>query len=126
MNLEQYTRFDCPLDESILVLVLDKYNDKFELPEDSKWHFEMSMFKDSHAFAVWEDVPQPLILLDKEILHADWFSADHLFVILAHEMAHIYLKTLDESHCDKVALSILKEKGLVDAHELLTSVLNRH
>ena len=126
MNLEQYTRFDCPLDESILVLVLDKYNDKFELPEDSKWYFDMSMFKDSHAFAVWEDVPQPLILLDKEILHTDWFSADHLFVILAHEMAHIYLKTLDESHCDQVALSILKDNNLMEAHALLLEHLDRH
>lgn len=126
MDLTQYTRFDCPLDESVLVLVLDKYKDKFELPEDSKWHFDMSMFKESHAFAVWEDVPQPLILIDKEVLHADWFTADHLFVILAHEMAHIRLKSLDESHCDQVALSILKENDLMDAYDLLKSILDRH
>ena len=126
MNLDQYKQFDCPLDEEILVLVLDRETDTFELPEDSKWYFDMSMFENSHAFAVWEDVPQPLILLDKDILEAEWFSADHLFAILAHEMAHIKLKSLDEDQCDQKALDILKENGLMDAYDLLKSVLNRH
>jgi len=126
MNLKQYAHFLCPLDEKVLVLLLDKYKDTFELPKDSKWHFEMSMFETSHAFAVWEDVPQPLILIDKEIFESEWFTADHLFVILAHEMAHIRLRSLDESHCDQMALSILKENDLMDAYELLKSILDRH
>ena len=126
MNLEQYTQFDCPLDTSILVLVLDKHKDTFEFPEDSKWHFEMSMFENSHAFAAWEDVPQPLILLDKEVFDEDWFTADHLFVILAHEMAHIRAKSLNEELCDQIALDILKEHNLMEAHALLLDHLDRH
>lgn len=126
MNLKQYAHFLCPLDEKVLVLLLDKYKDTFELPKDSKWHFEMSMFETSHAFAVWEDVPQPLILIDKEIFESEWFSADHLFVILAHEVAHIRTQSLNEELCDQMALDILKEHGLTEAHALLFEHLDRH
>jgi len=84
------------------------------------------MFETSHAFAVWEDVPQPLILIDKEIFESEWFSADHLFVILAHEVAHIRTQSLNEELCDQMALDILKEHGLTEAHALLFEHLDRH
>ena len=123
MNLSQYASFVCPFDEKVLVLCLDPNTDEFSLPEDSKWHFEMKMFETSHAFAVWEDVPQPLILLDKRLFIEDWFSADHLFVIIAHELGHIHKQSLDEQDCDQYAIDLLKKHGLTRAWEILESEL---
>ena len=93
MDLSQYQQFICPLNESVLVLCLDQTR-LLCFTKDSKWHFEMSMFETSHAFAVWEDVPQPLILFDVRLLGTDWFSADHLFILMAHELGHIHFKVL--------------------------------
>ena len=118
MDLAQYQSFICPLDEKVLVICLDPQTDSFTLPEDSKWYFEMSMFETSHAFAVWEDVPQPLILLDIRLFWEDWFTADHLFIIMAHELGHIHFKSLDEKKCDGYALELLRKNGLSEAVEL--------
>ena len=113
-----YQQFICPLDDKVLVLCLDPEKDTFVLAEDSKWGFEMAMFDTSHAFAVWEDVPQPLILLDIRLFWEDWFSADHLFILMAHELGHINNKSLDEDLCDDYALELLKRHGLTEAVEL--------
>lgn len=118
MDLSKYHSFVCPFDESVLVLCLNPDRDIFVLPEDSQWHFEMEMFETSHAFAVWEDVPQPLILFDVRLLGTDWFTADHLFIIMAHELGHIHFKSLDEDKCDEYALTLLKKHGLSEAVEL--------
>ena len=118
MDLAQYQQFICPLDEKVLVLCLDPATDTFVLPEDSKWYFEMSMFETSHAFAAWEDVPQPLILLDRRLFSSDWFPADPLFIILAHELGHIHFRSLNEDKCDEYALELLKKHGLTEAVEL--------
>lgn len=118
MDLEQYQQFICPLDEKVLVLCLDPAVDTFSFPESSKWYFDVSMFETSHAFAAWEDVPQPLILLDKRLFSTDWFSADHLFIILAHELGHIHFRSLDEEKCDEYALELLKKHGLTEAVKL--------
>ena len=125
MDLKRFAHFLCPLDEKVLVLLLDRRVDRFEMPPDSKWHFDMGMFETSHAFAVWEDVPQPLILIDKDIFQQEWFSADHLFVILAHEIAHIHLKSLDEDLCDGYAMGILRKHGLTTAAQFLEVLANR-
>ena len=123
MNLKDYAHFLCPLDENVLVLLLDPEEDDFCLPADSKWHFEMSMFETSHAFAVWEDVPQPLILIDKRIFNEGWFTADHLFVIIAHELGHIQNQSLDESLASMHGLRLLHIHGLTSAANLLEMII---
>ena len=77
------------------------------------------MFETSHAFACWEDVPQPLILLDKRLFGEDWFTADHLYAILAHELGHIHLKSMDEALCDKFAIELLEGLGLEEAKKMI-------
>lgn len=118
MDLSKYHSFVCPFDEEVLVLCLDPDKDEFSMPKESKWYFEMEMFETSHAFAVWEDVPQPLILFDRRLLGEYGFSADHLFILMAHELGHIHNKSLNEKLCDEYALALLKKHGLNEAVEL--------
>lgn len=42
-------------------------------------------FKTTHAFLIHED---KLVVVDGEATAESWFTADHLFVILAHELGH--------------------------------------
>lgn len=70
----------------------------------------------THAFAMFGEGIDPLIVVDARLLDQPWFSELHLFVILAHELAHIQLASEDEQAADERGIAILQEAGCVDAH----------
>ena len=76
-------------------------------------------FDRSHAFAVYgPDIEIPLIVVDERILSKDWFTDDHMLVIMAHELGHILCMNDDEELADLVGMQILLEAGHLSAYEL--------
>lgn len=45
--------------------------------------------KSGHAFLLYE---QRLVVIDGDAVSQEWFTSDHLYVILAHELAHYRAK----------------------------------
>jgi len=76
-------------------------------------------FQNSHAFAVFgEGVPEPFMVIDESLLEQDWFTDDHLLVLMAHELGHILCKTVDEELADLVGMQLLLEAEETSAYEL--------
>jgi hypothetical protein len=73
----------------------------------------------SHAFAVFgESVEEPFIVVDERLLGQDWFTEDHLMVILAHELAHILCRSENEKLADRIGMLLLQRAGLGSAYRL--------
>ena len=97
----------CPLDPKVMVVFVDP----IELGPTRLDH--------SHAFAVFgESVDEPFIVVDKRLLELDWFTEDHLMVILAHELAHILCRSENEKLADRIGMMLLRRAGLASAFEL--------
>jgi len=97
-----------PFDKSIPVLVID--------PGD-----EPSRFDHTYACALFgEDIKTPIIVVDGRILSEDWFTEEHLLVILAHETGHIIARTNNEREADERGLQLIKDAGYEAAYQLYT------
>jgi hypothetical protein len=97
----------CPLDPKVMVVFVD--------PTD----LGPTRLDVSHAFAVFgESVAEPFIIVDKRLLDQDWFTEDHLMVILAHELAHILCRSENEKLADRIGMMLLQRAGLSSAFEL--------
>jgi hypothetical protein len=97
----------CPLDPSVKMVFVDPT----ELGPTRLDH--------SHAFAVFgESVEEPFIVVDERLLGQDWFTEDHLMVILAHELAHILCRSENEKLADRIGMLLLQRAGLGSAYRL--------
>ncbi len=97
----------CPLDPTVQVIFVD--------PTD----LGPTRLDTSHAFAVFgEGIDEPFIVVDKRLLDQDWFSEDHLLVIMAHELAHIRCQSTNEKLADRTGMMILERAGHASAWEL--------
>ena len=97
----------CPLDPTVQVVFVD--------PSE----LGSTRLDVSHAIAVFgEGVAEPFIIVDKRLLELDWFTEDHLMVILAHELAHILCRTENEKLADRVGMMLLQRAGMNSAYEL--------
>jgi hypothetical protein len=97
----------CPLDPTVQVIFVDP-------TELGPTRLDVS-----HAFAVFGDgVEEPFIVVDQRLLEQDWFTEDHLMVILAHELAHILCRSENEKLADRVGMMLLQRAGLGTAYEL--------
>jgi predicted Zn-dependent protease len=97
----------CPLDPSVMVVFVDP-------TELGPTRLDIS-----HAFAMFgEGIDQPLIIVDARLLEQDWFTEDHLMVILAHELAHILCRSENEKLADRVGMILLQRAGLQHAYAL--------
>ncbi len=75
-----------------------------------------------NGFAIFgEGVDIPMAVVDGRLFIHDWFTADHLIAIEAHELGHIRMQTIDESTAEKEGIRLLKLNNLDDAAELLIS-----
>ncbi len=97
----------CPLDPNIGVVFVDPT----DLPPSRLDH--------SHAFAVYgEAIDEPFIVVDARLLEQDWFTEDHLLVLLAHELAHILCRSENEKLADRVGMMLLRRAGYASAFAL--------
>ncbi|MFH1468975.1 MAG: hypothetical protein ABIO70_31605 [Pseudomonadota bacterium] len=97
----------CPLDPRIKVVFVD--------PTD----LGPTRLDHSHAFAVFGDgIDEPFIVVDQRLFAEDWFTEDHLMVLLAHEAAHILCHTTNELVADRIGMLLLQKSGYANAWEL--------
>ena len=96
----------CPYDKSVTVVVVYK--------EDEEYEAARPYFEDNLAFAALGIEPQSMVL-DGEALKEDWFSEDHLLVIMAHELGHLKNNSCDETEADITGFKILSESGLSES-----------
>ena len=97
----------CPLDPTVGVVFVD--------PTE----LGTTRLDTTHAFAVFgESVDEPFIVVDKRLLALDWFTEDHLMVILAHELAHIKCRSENEKLADRIGMMLLHRAGMSSAFEL--------
>ncbi len=97
----------CPLDPTVQVVFVD--------PTE----LGTTRLDRTHAFALFgEDISSPMIVVDQRLLDEDWFTQDHLMVILAHEMGHIRCRTMDEQLADLVGMELLRAEGFDSAYSL--------
>lgn len=97
----------CPLDPRIQVVFVD--------PTE----LGPTRLDQSHAFAVFgEGIDEPFIVVDQRLLAEDWFTEDHLMVLLAHEVAHILCRSTNEKLADRVGMILLQRAGYDSAWEL--------
>lgn len=76
-----------------------------------------------HAFLLYD---QKLVVIDGEVVNEDWFTLDHLYVILAHELAHYRAEhavkgpaVCDvEKEADWLGCMILRSQGKESSSEL--------
>jgi Zn-dependent protease with chaperone function len=97
----------CPLDPRIKVVFVD--------PTD----LGPTRLDRSHAFAVYgEGIEEPFIVVDQRLFAEDWFTEDHLMVLLAHEAAHILCRSTNEFVADRIGMLLLQKLGFGDAWAL--------
>lgn len=97
----------CPLDPTVPVIFVD--------PSE----LGATRLDSTHAFAVFgEGIDEPFIVVDKRLLDQDWFTEDHLLVILAHELAHIRSGSENEKLADRIGMLILRRAGHASAWKL--------
>ena len=102
--------FDCPMDESVTVVVID--------PSDYEYRKVESVFKQKgHAFTLL-NTDQRMIVIDGEVVNEEWFKEEHLDVIMAHELGHLHLNTEDEVEADFYGLELLHNGGFYTAFNL--------
>ena len=96
----------CPLDPSVMVVFVD--------PTE----LGPTRLDSSHAFAVFgDDIEDPMIIIDKRLLDQDWFTEDHLMVIMAHELAHILRRSETDKLADRVGMLPLQRASLARASD---------
>ena len=97
----------CPLDPTVPVILVD--------PTE----LGPTRLDTTHAFAVFgEGIEEPFIVVDKRLLDQEWFTEDHLLVILAHELAHIRCGSENEKLADRVGMMLLRRAGYASAFRL--------
>ena len=72
-----------------------------------------------HGFAVYGEVPTPLIVFDSRCERKSWWTQDHTLAVIAHELAHIHNNSDDEVRADLGGAQILREAGFYAAASLL-------
>ena len=99
--------FECPMDESVTVIIPEK--------SDLEYKQVQKEFKGgSHAFTVL-GIEDHIIIIDGEAVKEDWFTDDHLLIIMAHELGHLAADTDDEQTADQTGFDILIEHGAPDS-----------
>jgi|APSaa5957512622_1039677.scaffolds.fasta_scaffold31089_6 hypothetical protein len=71
----------------------------------------------SHAFAV-RDPDAPCIIVNETVLDEDWFTEDHLMIVLAHETGHILGETSDEMTADELGMELMESAGMPETLEM--------
>ena len=112
MSEESRFLFDSKFDDRIGILIV--------YPEDPQYSEISGMFEErGHAFIYHEG---KLIVIDGAAVSQDWFTADHLDVIHAHELAHYYAghtggNNEEERQADWIGIQVLESfyhKGKVN------------
>jgi hypothetical protein len=95
--------FPCPYDEGVTVLIVTQEDLEYEqlIP-----HFKVAGF----AFTVLGAEPQTIII-DGEAIKEEWFTDDHLEIIMAHELGHLRTNSEDELTADQAGFDILVKHG---------------
>lgn len=106
--------FESEFDSQISVLIL--------YPEDPEYGNVQEMFEQrGHAFIYQEG---KIIIVDGAAVSEPWFTDDHLKVIQAHELGHLYAQhggvysKEEEQQADWIGLQILKSSGMQTAVDL--------
>ena len=110
--------FTSDLDSSVVVAII--------YPESSRYSMLSEMFSSrGHAFLLHD---QKIIVIDGATVDEPWFSDDHLLVIQAHELGHLfaghgksYTEGSDrdiEKEADWLGIQLLKSHKKQTAYEL--------
>jgi len=95
--------FRCPLDKDVVVIIVEK--------EDTEYEQVSERFKlGDHAFTIL-GIDDQVIIVDGEVVKEDWFTDDHLVIIMAHELGHLRTNSTDELTADQTGFDILIEYG---------------
>jgi len=100
MKASKFTKYPCPLDESVTVI---------EIPFGPQ--------ADSHAFLLQVD-DEGVIILNENLREESWFTEAHASAIFAHELGHLACGVVEED-AERWAINRLRELGFSDAMDLL-------
>lgn len=91
------------MNEEVTVIIVEK---------DDKEYNKARMVFDSGtiAFTTLGSEVKTMVI-DGEVMKEDWFSDDHLLVIMAHELGHIQSNSEDELTADQTGFDILAARG---------------
>ena len=84
--------------------------------------FEEQFDKLGHAFYSPE---YNVVFLDQRIMNEDWYTENHLYVIVAHEYGHKLAKhqhsndLQSEKEADYIGYHVLKSRNLIEASNIL-------
>jgi hypothetical protein len=95
--------FRCPLDESVTVVIPEK--------TDAEYKQVQEKFKEGNVAFTILGTEEKAIIVDGEALKEDWFTDDHLLVIMAHELGHLETNTENELAADQAGFDILVGSG---------------
>lgn len=98
--------FECPFDKEVSVIII--YGDDAEY-EQLAPHFEENI-----AFTPLGS-ELSLIVIDGKATEEEWFSDEHLLVVMAHEMGHIRNNSVDEMDADLTGFDLLADSGLSES-----------
>jgi len=116
---EQMMIFKCPFDEEVFVLVVEKDDKEYD---EARLVFETGTI----AFTTLGSEIKAIVI-DGEATKEDWFSDDHLLVVMAHELGHIQTNSEDELIADQAGFDILAEYGSPSAMSLYAlEIQNRY
>lgn len=102
--------FECPLDKEVRVIIVEKGDDEYAKAS--------TVFRTGTIAFTFLNTDTKAIVIDGEVVKEDWFSDDHLLVVMAHEIGHIRTNSEDELLADQTGFDILAEYGTSSAVSL--------
>ena len=113
MNVLDTLAFACMLDTSINVIVVYPTH---LLYENIKQLFDNK----GNAFLMPD---KRLIVIDGDVVQQPWFTKNHLLIIEAHELGHLYTKTDDERTADIFGYKLLRKKNKLNAAKIYARLI---
>ena len=102
--------FECPLNREVTVIIVEK---------DDKEYDKACLVFDSGTIAFTTlGTETKAIVIDGEVMKEDWFSDDHLLIVMAHELGHLQSDSEDELTADQTGFDILAAQGPLSAISL--------
>lgn len=95
--------FECPFDKTVPVVIVSA--------GDPEYKQVATMFHENIAFTPLGSEAHSIVI-DGEVVKEEWFTDEHLLIVMAHEMGHIRNNSVDEKDADLTGFDILAESGI--------------
>ena len=100
--------------------VLDNKTLVFEVEHGDTGPIVDRLTVEPNGFAIMgEGMPIPVAVVDGRQMDEDWFTADHLLAIEAHELGHIRMNSEEEPVAELEGIRLLEAAGFEAAASLL-------